>query len=1397
MKKMMAAVATCVCALGLFVGSDASAGSLPSEYQEVEYIESTSGQFFDTGVVINENHELQFKYAMLAISAYKGPFGTYISDDHNATRVMARNGSTTSLAVSFMTKASGGNTVFEGVTAKAGDIVEGYMNYNRARFNDVEQDLAHTTFGTADTSTLKLLGRSGYSTSIRLYYFRILENGEAAHDYVPCYLRSDVTKVGLYDVIGNEFYTASGLRKGEDVYRNCVIVSGDPQNYAAAGSPVYGFVEKSADEHVELSAPEKVEVSDGVRAYCMGWKLYDIKGETLLEESDAESRLTCSFDYSEPVRLVWQWDLRYPVTVSAAAGLTVTPESAWGSVVAPAEFTVAGADVPYWSGEGLLGDPRAKTVAVAPTAATEISVKAADVREPTDIEGLKVAIASSADGDVVILPDGTNSFAAVTQDEMTNELAITKAVLVTSRSGDPKDVMIDLGGTGYGFTLKAPGARLRGVTFTSFKNLGDSTYRALPRCVNVVTGTVDGCVFRDMTVANSGTKYRGAHPVQLWSAGLITGCVFSNLTSKASYPGVLADYQCGAIFAQGGVISNSQFYACSMSYGAVFTTASAMTYIEDCLFSNITGGSGAVYACCGSSKTLLTMRRTTVANNSVTAVYMKASSSNRDTYLFEDCIFTNNSATVFSGEGRPCVVCDRCLIADNTGSKYGVVAPVQYNVQTFRNCLIRGNCGKTVAGVTAKSDSATTFKFENCTVIGNKTESGTYAAIGMDCGNAQYQNWIKNCIVWGNTGGTKQLEVSADKVFSSCYPEAVDGNANGNISQDPQLNADGTLKYSSPCLDVALDLSSTAGTKDFVGTERPQAATERGAVWDMGCFEMPPNEAPLEVSIVLDQTLGASPATLTATAKTSGTDLTGLVYDWTVTHTTPSGSTVTEHKGRTDENLVLEGLEPGSYAIAVKVTNASGDEASSTCDDTFAAKPAVCYVSTSGSATWPYDEPAKAAKIFADALANAAARVEILAGEYDAAEMGTMTDASFGTFLGVVDAAVEVRGAGTGATVIDFGNAGAGFLVKNAGARVDGLTLLNAASTAAAFNGAAFRVNAGVVSNVVVSGGAIWGSSVYVNSGALFTSSVVTNLTRCSGKDSAYPVAVSGGRVEDTVIAGNRVYNNGGIRILDPADKAVAQVRRVRVLNNVTSNGTGGLDCSTTATVTDSEFTGNVSTNNGTVSVINLSTGILTMRNCRVANNSFYKCKGAVTVGDWSKLYARNVLSAGNRGLEGAAATADYPARGVWVHTSAVLEFINCTVANNVSPSTVNGGFSAGGVSNSAKTIRNCVFWGNRGIAGEGSANAEISSVNTTVRNCCWPEAPDGDGCTSADPKLSKLRRYRYYPSPAGSCYEAGNATGWTDADVDLAGKPRLRDGKIDIGCYQAVPLPGLLLMLK
>ena len=53
------------------------------------------------------------------------------------------------------------------------------------------------------------------------------------------------------------------------------------------------------------------------------------------------------------------------------------------------------------------------------------------------------------------------------------------------------------------------------------------------------------------------------------------------------------------------------------------------------------------------------------------------------------------------------------------------------------------------------------------------------------------------------------------------------------------------------------------------------------------------------------------------------------------------------------------------------------------------------------------------------------------------------------------------------------------------------------------------------------------------------------------------------------------------------------------------------------------------------------------------------------------------------------------------------------------------------------------------------------------------------------------------YRNGVTSAYPVG-LRGGTLEDVDLAGNPRLRDGeKVDLGCYQALPLPGLMLMLK
>ena len=189
-----------VCA-ALLWGACASAGSLPADYQEVSCVDSTGVEWIDTGVVINENHELQFKVAVLTLSGYKGPFDSYSDSTSNFTRITPNNGDKKNWLVNFMSKSS---TTFAAVTTAAGNAVEGYVNIGHAKLNTVEMDLTRTV-GDDETSTLKLFGRSGSATATRIYYFRILEGGEVKHNYVPCYKRDASGEVGLYDTVEGEF----------------------------------------------------------------------------------------------------------------------------------------------------------------------------------------------------------------------------------------------------------------------------------------------------------------------------------------------------------------------------------------------------------------------------------------------------------------------------------------------------------------------------------------------------------------------------------------------------------------------------------------------------------------------------------------------------------------------------------------------------------------------------------------------------------------------------------------------------------------------------------------------------------------------------------------------------------------------------------------------------------------------------------------------------------------------------------------------------------------------------------------------------------------------------------------------------------------------------------------
>ena len=323
MKNLIAVVmmATCAVALGAVLGNDASAGALPPEYQEVEYVESTGSQFIDTGYKPNGKTTTTFKYRLL-------------KENQNRNYVVGYCNSEAVCRFQFSPPGSGtviGYDNWYTLSPLAGIAKDDFLDHTVTMgpdglfYDDDEKPL--TTFSawnTANESRGALCifgnridtGTPSNLSSIRLYYFRILENGEVKHEYVPCYLRSDATRVGFYDTVGNAPYMITGLVKGEDVYRTGVFVSGNPRNCAtAADAPQYGRVECAVDETFSMTVPASFVEKDGRSVGCLGWKLYDYETDELVKESDEQNKLTCEFTYSTPVKLVWQWNEYSMLTV--------------------------------------------------------------------------------------------------------------------------------------------------------------------------------------------------------------------------------------------------------------------------------------------------------------------------------------------------------------------------------------------------------------------------------------------------------------------------------------------------------------------------------------------------------------------------------------------------------------------------------------------------------------------------------------------------------------------------------------------------------------------------------------------------------------------------------------------------------------------------------------------------------------------------------------------------------------------------------------------------------------------------------------------------------------------------------------------------------------------------
>ena len=1028
------------------------------------------------------------------------------------------------------------------------------------------------------------------------------------------------------------------------------------------------------------------------------------------------------------------------------------------------------------------------TLKVTNTAGEEAtSARTFTVRPPLGVPSasypdIATALAEAEEGDMVLLSAGTYRTAECgAAADALYPVDVPAGVEIRGGGATPADTVIDAEDAGRILRLAA-GAKASNLTLANCQLLQAMAQVTTVRGValDARKATVEDCVIRDGKV---GGVRSWEHFTYLEGATMrrttVTNCVYTGAptTIWGGCAGV-------AIYAAAG---------------------SALEYVtvEDC---SIKGGGGnninldAPVVLSASSMSHSIVRRNSTTYNEGAGALSAGGVSLFGASTLADTLVENNSAPVHNGTVagginmfyKDAPVIERCIVRSNAvvvgwGNTPTISGGILASYgSTLRNCLICGNSGPANAsvalaasssgGVTLRTNSGSaTGRMENCTVFGNSLVGNPNAA------GVHMSDWtVVNSIVYGN-----KATLTGGSVTYSLMPDAVEGV--GNITGDPLFvdaeNGDFKLTYASGCVDSGTELESV--TVDLEGAARPQDGKLSGAArTDRGCYEMPPNDIPLDCSLSVPVPLAAAPYDVTVTAEVTGTRKTGLSYVW-VCIGVYADVTARVEKVTSEPICVFEDLGYGTYTFELTVTNDHEplpDMATAVARDALQVSASVCYVSPNGGSVWPYANAADAATNLCDAAAATTEKVSVLPGSY--AAMRHVTDADTGhDALVVLSRPISIEGPSDPSAAVINCAGGGGLILGNAGAKVSGLTLTNFMTTAG-LKSSALNIAAGTVSNVVVCGKgknvSMDGVTVATVRG-LLTDSVISDVVTLN-EGSVYAVAL-----RDAGVLRRVDVRDCNLRQLSVMDAVGENGLRPRLENCTVRGNTSRPSCISmkNADAFDCDVLDNVTTYGSIV-----GTTAATLHRCRVVGNttpssivgtaSYQRQAGATEL--------ENCLIACNTStVASAALDVSKNAGGATV--------TNCTIADNATKGG-SGVVANVGDGEAYLDMVNTIVFGH--VTAGGTADVSYTSTEVTIKNSCYAEAVEDDasGNIAKDPKFKGRGRTPYALKLGSPCLATGDASRWTDADVDLVGNPRLIKGAVDMGCYENL-IKGLMLLLK
>ena len=192
--------------------------NIPSEYTEVEYLESTGTQYIDTGFVPNSNSGFKTKIVfsgytdgiddfIIGLRSNDNTYGrfAYTCTDFNNITFYCSFGTTTSSSYRYNSN------------MPSSEIIECELNYknsNTTITQGVEGLLPDKNNFIGEGLSFYLAGAYNAKgipkyKAMRQYECELTQGTEVVRDLVPCYRKSD-NVAGLYDLVNNTFYTNQG-----------------------------------------------------------------------------------------------------------------------------------------------------------------------------------------------------------------------------------------------------------------------------------------------------------------------------------------------------------------------------------------------------------------------------------------------------------------------------------------------------------------------------------------------------------------------------------------------------------------------------------------------------------------------------------------------------------------------------------------------------------------------------------------------------------------------------------------------------------------------------------------------------------------------------------------------------------------------------------------------------------------------------------------------------------------------------------------------------------------------------------------------------------------------------------------------------------------------------------